>query len=187
VCAAALSFAIVGLFGGLAGTFLAGPLHRPSSALAGLTIFVVFGAGATFQSSTTTWPVHRLLAVGMITATVGLIGLVVAVWLSPPSLVLFLISGLVVGTGNGGIFRAGFLIVVATAGADDLAGVLATFFGAGYVGLSVPVVGVGVALQALSPKVTMLVFAVAVVGGLIAAAPLLLGRGQLVSALEHSG
>ncbi len=42
VCTA---FAVGGLFAGLAGTFLAGPLHQPSPALTGLTIFLAFGAG----------------------------------------------------------------------------------------------------------------------------------------------
>jgi hypothetical protein len=42
---AIMSFAIFGLFAGLAGAFLAGPLHHPSPALTGLTIFLTFGTG----------------------------------------------------------------------------------------------------------------------------------------------
>jgi MFS family permease len=34
-----MAFAVFGLFAGLAGTFLAGPLHHPSPALTGFTIF----------------------------------------------------------------------------------------------------------------------------------------------------
>jgi MFS family permease len=40
-----MAFAIFGLFAGLAGAFLAGPLDHASPALAGLTIFLTFGAG----------------------------------------------------------------------------------------------------------------------------------------------
>lgn len=57
--------------------------------------------------------------------------------------------------------------------ADDRAGALATFFTAGYVGVSLPVVGVGVALQYLSPRVTLLIFALAAGLGILAAARIL--------------
>ena len=50
--------------------------------------------------------------------------------------------------------------------------VLATFFIAGYAGLSIPVVDLGIALQHPSPRVTLLI-AVIVVLGILAAAPVL--------------
>ena len=50
---------------------------------------------------------------------------------------------------------------------------LATFFTAGYAGLSVPVVGVGLLFQHLSPRVTLLIFALVVGLGILAAAPVL--------------
>jgi hypothetical protein len=45
---------------------------------------------------------------------------------------------------------------------------------AGYLGLSVPAIGMGVALRQISPKVTLLGFSIAVAAVLIAAAPALL-------------
>ena len=87
VCTA---FAVGGLFAGLAGTFLAGPLHQPSPALTGLTIFLTFGAGVLVQTTTTSWPARRLLAAGIVPMIVGLCLLVVSAWTSPPSLALFL-------------------------------------------------------------------------------------------------
>ena len=44
---------------------------------------------------------------------------------------------------------------------------------AAYAGLSVPVLGLGLLLQHLSPRVTLLIFAVAVALGIVAAAPVL--------------
>ena len=67
-----LCFAAFGLFAGLAGAFLAGPLHHPSPALCGLTIFVTFGTGVLVQTTTTSWPAHRLIAAGIIPALIGL-------------------------------------------------------------------------------------------------------------------
>jgi hypothetical protein len=42
--------------------------------------------------------------------------------------------------------------------------------------VSLPVLGAGVALQYLSPRVTLLLFAAAVAAGILAAAPLLVRR-----------
>jgi hypothetical protein len=53
------------------------------------------------------------------------------------------------------------------------AGVLATYFIAGCAGLSVPFLGLAIALQHLSPRVTLLIFALTVGLGILAAAPIL--------------
>ena len=50
---------------------------------------------------------------------------------------------------------------------------LATFFTAGYLGISVPVLGLRIMLQSLSPRVSLLIFGVAVGLGILAAARLL--------------
>ena len=172
--AAFLSFAVFGLFGGLAGRFLAGPLHHYSPALTGLTIFLCFGSGVIAQTTTIGWPIHRLLAAAIVPVMTGLCALVLSAWTSPPSLVLFLIGAVVAGAGCGAIFRGGLTLVISTANADDRAGALATFFTAGYAGISLPVIGLGVALQHLSPRLTLLIFGLAIGLGILAAAPALL-------------
>jgi hypothetical protein len=63
--------------------------------------------------------------------------------------------------------------VITIASPDDRAGVLATFYTAGYVGVSLPVVGAGLALQQLSPRVILLIFASAVAIVILAATPIL--------------
>jgi MFS family permease len=161
------------LFAGLAGAFLAGPLHHSSPALAGLTIFLTFGTGVVVQTVTTNWPAHRLVAAGIAPIIGGLGVLVASAWTSPPSLTLFLIAGVVIGAAGGAIFRGSLTVVISRSGPDDRAGALATFFTAGYAGVSLPVVGAGLALQHLSPRVTLLIFALAVALGILAAAPIL--------------
>jgi MFS family permease len=172
-----VAFAVVGLFAGLAGTFLAGSLHDSSSALTGLVIFLVFGAGAVVQVAAGNWPPHRLIRFGLLPLTVGLALLVTFAWTSP-SLALFLAGGIVLGAGSGAIFRGSLATAVSTSNPDDRASVLATFFTAGYVGVSLPVLAVGVALQYLTPRVTLLTFGVAVGLGILAAAPVLVRRPQ---------
>jgi predicted MFS family arabinose efflux permease len=171
-----LVFAVGGLFAGLAGRFLAGPLHHPSAALTGLVIFLNFGTGVLVQTTTSRWPARRLIAAGLPTMLIGLVVLVASAWTSPPSLALFLLAGVIVGAGSGALLRGSLITVVTAAGPEDRAGALATFFTAGYVGVSLPVIGLGLAFQALSPRVTLLAFAAAVGAGILAAAPVLLGR-----------
>jgi predicted MFS family arabinose efflux permease len=167
------AFGVAGLFAGLAGTLLAGPLHHSSPALTGLTIFLTFGASVLVQITTTSWPAHRLIAAGLVPLITGLGLLVASAWTSPPSLELFLISGVVAGGGIGAIIRGSLTVAVAASGRDDRAGTLATFFTAGYVGISLPVIGIGVALQHLSPRVTLLIFGLASGLVIVAAAPTL--------------
>jgi MFS family permease len=171
-----LSFATWGLFAGLAGRFLAGPLHHPSPALIGAAIFINFGVGVIVQITTAAWPARRRLAAGIPTILAGLAVLVASAWTAPPSLALFLIAGLLTGTGASAIFRSSLGVVVSSAAADDRAGALATFLTVGYAALSLPVLGLGVALEYLSPRVTLLIFALVVGAGILAAAPTLLRR-----------
>ena len=181
-----LTFAVGGLLAGLAGTFLAGPLHHPSAVLTGLAIFLNFGAGVLVQATTTHWPAHRLIAAGLAPLLIGLVVLVASAWTAPASLALFLIGAAVAGLGGGAIIRGSLSIVISTASATDRAGALATYFTAGYVGVSLPVLGAGVALQYLSPRVTLLIFAAAVALGILAAAPSLVRRPNR-SAAPHAG
>jgi MFS family permease len=171
-----LAFATWGLFAGLAGRFLAGPLHHPSPALTGAAIFLTFGTGIVVQTTTTGWPAHRLAAAGIPTIILGLSVLVLSAWTSPPSLVLFLVGGVLSGMGASAIFRASLNVAVSTSSVDDRAGALATFFTVGYAALSLPVLGLGIVLQFLSPQVTLLIFGVAVGLGVLAAAPTLVRR-----------
>ena len=168
-----MCFTAFGLFAGLAGAFLAGPLHHPSPALCGLTIFLTFGTGVLVQTTTMSWPAHRLIAAGIIPALLGLGTVVASAWTSPPSLALFLIGGVITGAGDGAIFRGSLTVAISTSDPTDRAGVLASFFTAGFLGLSLPVIGLGIALQHISPRVTLLIFGIAVGAGILAAAPVL--------------
>jgi predicted MFS family arabinose efflux permease len=176
IAAVFVTFSAGGLLAGLSGTFLAGPLHHPSPALAGLAIFLAFGSGVVVQTTTTSWPIRRLVSTALVMITVGLGVFVASAWTAPPSLALFLIGGALVGGGIGGIFRGSLGVVISTSGPGDRAGALATFFMAGYVGVSLPVLGIGIALQSLSPRVTLLAFGLAVGAATLAAAPSLLRK-----------
>jgi hypothetical protein len=95
---------------------------------------------------------------------------------TPPSLALFLLGGVVTSNGAAAIYRASLGVVIATARADDCASALATLFVVGYAALSLPVLGLGIGLLYLSPKVILLIFGLVVGLGMLAAAPSLIRR-----------
>jgi hypothetical protein len=63
---------------------------------------------------------------------------------------------------------------ISAAWASDRAGALASFFVVGYIGISLPVVGAGIALQYVNLKAVLLAVSVAVAAGILIASPLLL-------------
>jgi MFS family permease len=173
---AALAFGGLGLFTGLAATFLVGTLHETSHALAGVTVFAMFGAGVVSQTATASWDSRRTLAAGIALMIPGMALVVLAAWLATPSLAIFMIGGAVMGAGAGALLKGSVATVVAISPAESRAEALAGLFLVGYAGLSVPVVGAGIALQFTDAKYTLLGFAVLEAAAILTTAPRLLGR-----------
>ena len=170
------AFAANGLFAGLSGLFLTKTLHHPSHALSGATLCLVFTSGVAAQLATSRLPASRVLALGTISMLIGLALLVTAVRLSTPSLALFLLSGALIGGGAGAVFKGTTGIVLGATAPQKRLAVTSDLLIALYVGLSIPVIGAGVALdRGASPPDTVLVFAI-IVGLGVAGAGALLGR-----------
>jgi len=165
---AAVAFAAGGLFSGLAGTFLSSVLHRDSTALAGITIFAAFAFGTGTQLLVASWPARRALILGIPFLLAGLTIMVIAAWLSAPSLALFLAAAAVTGTGMGAVIRATLGIVFAISPPERRAETVSGFFLAGYIALSLPVIGVGIALQHVSLRTALLGFAIALAAIIVA-------------------
>jgi hypothetical protein len=157
------AFSANGLFAGLSGLFLAVTFHHPSHALAGLTLFIVFSAGVVSQLATTRLRASLVLALGTVSMLVGLVLLVTDVRLSSPSLALFLIGGAFIGAGAGAVFKGTTGIVLEAAAPEDRLAMTSQLLIALFVGLSIPVIGAGVALdQGASAPNTVLGFAILV-------------------------
>jgi len=171
------AFSANGLFAGLSGLLLATTFHHPSHALAGATLFVVFSAGVGSQLATASLPAPRVLALGTVSMLVGLVLLVTAVRLSTPSLALFLVGGAFIGAGAGAVFKGTTGLVLQAASPQDRLAMTSQLLIALFIGLSIPVIGAGVALdQGASAPDTVLGFAVLVGLGVAAAGWELLGR-----------
>jgi MFS family permease len=160
------AFSANGLFAGLAGLFLATTLHRPSHALSGATLCLVFTCGVVSQLATARLKAPRVLAIGTLCMLGGLVLLVVSVRLSIPNLALFLIGGALIGAGSGAVFKGTTGIVLETSAPENRLHMTANLLIALFFGLSVPVVGAGIALNAgASSSDTVLGFAILVALG----------------------
>jgi MFS family permease len=163
---AAVMFSVFGLFTSLAPSFLAGTLHERSHALAGVTAFAVFGAAAMSQILLARVSLRRLLGLGIALLVAGLAAVTVAVWW--PSLALLLVGGIVAGAGAGATFKGAVATVIGIAPEQARGEALAGLFLAAYLGLAVPVVGLGIATQYLSAPDALLIFVAALLAALAA-------------------
>ena len=157
------AFSANGLFAGLSGLFLASTLHRPSHALSGATLFLVFTCGVASQLATARLAASRVLTLGTISMLIGLVLLVVSVRPSAPSLGLFLIAGALIGAGAGAVFKGTTGLVLEVSPPESRIAMTSALLIALFVGLSVPVIGAGIALDlGASAASTVLGFAILV-------------------------
>jgi MFS family permease len=136
-------FAVLGLFSAVAPSFLLDLLHEPSHALSGAVAFTVFAASALGQAIFARRFGHTALAAGCVGLIAGM-GLLAA-GLAATSLALVIAAAITAGLGQGLCMRAGLEAVNSHAPAQRRAGVASTFFIVMYAGISVPVIGVGIA------------------------------------------
>ena len=156
--AAAAAFAVYGVFNSLMPGFLAGTMHETSYAAAGAVAFSAFAAGAVAQIALGRAGIARTLTVAVPVLVAGLALFTLGMWL--PSLPVFVIGGIVTGAGGGLVFRGSLVAAASTAPPQSRAEVLAGFFLGAYIGLSVPVIALGVATEYVAARDVMLVFVV---------------------------
>ncbi len=151
-------------------------LDHPSHALAGVPAFTAFTAAVVAQLAARAWELRRVITTGTAALSAGVLLVVAGTWLV--SLAPFLAGGALAGAGAGLLFKGGVVTVSGLAAPERQAEVLAGFFLAGYVGISVPVLGLGVLDQWVAPRLALLVFAAVLLAGIATSANSLLGRDR---------
>ncbi|MDX3095030.1 MFS transporter [Streptomyces sp. ME19-03-3] len=139
--AAFAGFSLLGLFTAVAPSFLALTLGEHNLAVTGLVVFSVFCASTAGQLLMGRLGARRALPAGCLALTTGMT--LVAVSLGVESLPVLVVGALVGGLGQGMSFRAGLTAVSTVAPAEHRGATISAFFVVAYVGISVPVVGVG--------------------------------------------
>lgn len=137
------SFAMLAVFSSISPAFIAGVLGLTSRAIAGAVTFLVFGAGALAPLFLMQASLHRILSWGFTLMIGGLVILTAGVWLA--NFIVFLVGGVVVGAAAGTLFKGCISTVIGLAPPAARAGTLAGLFLMAYIGLSLPIVTLGVA------------------------------------------
>lgn len=139
--AAFAGFSLLGLFTAVAPAFVAETLDVHNLALTGLVVFTVFLASTAGQALMGRVGERRALPGGCFVLVGGLV--LVAASLLLASLPLLVAGALCGGLGQGLAFRGAVTAISAAAPAEHRAATVSTFFVVAYLGISLPVVGVG--------------------------------------------
>jgi MFS family permease len=153
-------FAVLGLFAAVAPSFLLDLLHEPSHALSGAVVFTLFAASALGQVTLAEQLGHRALGAGCVALIAGMVLLVAG--LATTSLALVIAAAVIAGLGQGLGMRAGLGAVNSRAPDERRAGVASTFFTVMYIGISLPVIGVGLAAARLGLQTAGIAASIAV-------------------------
>ncbi len=150
------AFSVFGVFSSLVPHFLSGSLGSSSHFLAGIVAFSAFAAGALAQVALSPLRTSVMLRASIPVLIGGLAILVTGMWFS--ALAVFIIGGVATGAGAGLVFRGAMVRAGESAGTSSRAEVMAGFFLAAYIGLSLPVIALGVILNFVSARGAILVF-----------------------------
>jgi MFS family permease len=154
------SFAVAGVFSSVAPVFLGQILGRTSHALAGGIVFILFSASIVGQLAVSRLSDRRALVYGcaLLAGGVGLLALALGI----ESLAALIAAASVVGLGQGFVIGAGLAAINQRAPVEHRGETASSFFVVMYVGLSLPVIGVGVAAQVFSLRTAGIAFSAAV-------------------------
>ena len=153
-------FAVLGLFSAVTPAFLGKVLGLSNLALIGFVVFIVFAASTLGQLASEVVPARLALPAGCVVLAVG--ALLVGAAINVESLTLLILGAVLSGLGQGLGFRAGLAEVTAACPDDRRAEITSTFFIVLYIAISVPVIGVGIAANALGLRPAGTGFAIAV-------------------------
>lgn len=173
------AFSVLGLFTSLAPVFVAGQLHITSRATAGLVVFATFAAAALAQIVVRPLSVRAQVGLGAALLVAGISVLAVVV-VSVGALGWFFVGGILSGAGAGPLFKAALAVAGSLASPANRGEVLAGIFLIGYIGLTVPVVGIGVATLSVSLTTALVGFTVVIIAIALATA------GPLIAALRRA-
>jgi MFS family permease len=139
------AFSLLGMFTALAPSFLGDVLHVHNHAVGGAVVFALFGTATATQLVLARFASRIVIICGLMVFLAAL-ALVVA-GLSQASMALFLAGSIVSGVAVGAVFIGSLSTANRLAPAELRGQVVSTYFVFAYVGLTVPVIGVGIASQ----------------------------------------
>jgi MFS family permease len=183
--AAFAAYALNGLFASLVPGFTTAMLHHPNYAVAGGVTCVFFAAGGVSALGLARFNSRPVLLAGL---GLFLAGLALSVaGLSATSLALFLIGAIVGGSAFGALVIGSLSAVNRLSPPENRAEVISTYFVFAYTGLSIPVVGVGIASDFVGNFRAVLSCSILLAALCLVSAALVTGGGHLPRRTQPSG
>lgn len=166
--AAFAGFSVLGLFTAVAPSFLSQYLHVDNLAVAGAVVLSVFAASTVGQFLMGRFGPSRALPLGCLVLMAGLA--LIGCSLLLESLTMLVVGGVISGLGQGLGFRGAMTTVSRVAPAEQRGATISALFVAAYVGISLPVVGIGALAVAVGLRSAGVIFVacVFVVSGAVA-------------------
>jgi MFS family permease len=179
-------FVVVGFFAAVGPQLIRVVLGYRSGIAVGLIVFLLFACSAFGQTVHAKIPARWRQPVGCAGLIAGLSG--VALCVPERSLAALLAGVALAGTGQGISLRAALGDITAKSPADRRAEVTSSYFVVLYVAISLPVIGLGVAVQVMGIQRATLIFAgVTIVLAGVALLLLLCGWGRRISDTTRAG
>lgn len=168
------AFAITGFYGSVAPAFLTEVVGMNDRLATGMTAFAVFAAAAVSQVVFARLRLRTQLVLGTAAMVVGMTVLAAGdVWASFP---LFLLGGILGGTGLGLVFRGALATAGAIAAPEHRGEVLTGVFLLAFAGMAIPPVLVGVAVLWVPIVPAILGFVVLILALVLWAGPLMVRK-----------
>ena len=156
-----LAWAVTALFLALMPSYVTALLHTSNLALAGGVVALMLGCAALAQMVLPRLASLTAQTVGLVLLLAGLAGVIAAA--QTRSVVVVLAATLLVGCGQGLAFGGAQAEINAIAPADRRAEVVSGFYVVIYIGVAIPIIGVGVLALATGLLPAVQIFAVAVI------------------------
>lgn len=152
-------FAVLGFFTAITPATLA-LLGHHDPLLTGVVVFVVFAASAAGQLGSIRLPARMALLSGTALLVAGTA--VIGFGIGDEVLAVLVAGGVIAGLGQGASFRSALGAIVGASPGEHRAAVSSSFFAVCYVGISLPVIGIGASSDAIGLKKTAVIFAAAI-------------------------
>jgi MFS family permease len=153
------AFSLLGLFTALAPSFLGMVLHEHSHLVSGVVVFAIFGTAAVTQLVLGRFPSRPVIIGGLLLFLVALALIVAA--LSEAQMGLFLAGTITGGLAVGAVFIASLSTANRLAPVEIRGRAVSTYFVFAYLGLTIPVIAVGIASEHVGDFRAVLVCSIA--------------------------
>jgi MFS family permease len=155
-------FVVLGLFSSVMPSALGELMDQHDRAVIGTVVFAIFLASIGGQITVPALGLQRSMLSGCLLIVAGM-GLLAGA-LETHSILLLVLAALVAGLGQGLSFRSGLMLISTETPAEQRGEVTSAFFAILYVGISIPVVAVGLAARSAGLQRTGIVTATIVAG-----------------------